>query len=224
MLTQVFKPLLVLAFLNSPTCEIGHQPPQPRKKKSKFGDSSGPLFSLYSTLARREDKNTTEQWKHEATDGILIFVSPRVPHSCYYAHKFERYRPVYFLLLSPRCSPCPSRTSESDQNLRTPPHSISRTSIRFSLIQMSQHHAHPSCPQLLHHPRSLHRDMPSGEFALVFELPDQPYMCSLGDVTTSMGTSIHQAHSAATMPPREASANARTFFGRRGQDACIAGG
>ena len=62
-----------------------------------------------------------------------------------------------------------------------------------------------------------------GEFTLVFEPPDQPYMCSLGDVTASMGTSIYQGHSAATIPPREASANARTFFGRRGQDACSAG-
>ena len=154
--------MLVLAFLNSPTCEVDDQPPQPLQEKSKFGDSSGPLFSLYSNLSKNVDDKITDQWKHEATDGILIFVSPRVPHSCYYAHKFKRYRPVYFLLLSPRCSPCPSRTSESSQNLWTPPHSISRTSIRFSLIQMSHHHAHPSFPQLLHHPRSLHRDMPSG--------------------------------------------------------------
>ena len=135
---------------------------QEEQKELSSGDSSEPLFYLYSYVAKDEDDEMTEHWKHEATDGVLIFVSHHVHHSCYYAHTFKRYRPVYFLLLSPRCSPCPSRTSESGQNLRTSPHSISRTSIRFSLFQMSQHHAHPSCPQLLHRPRSLHRDMPSG--------------------------------------------------------------
>ena len=174
-LSQVFLPLLVLAFVNSPTCNVddhheqsqsgqNQQSPQPHSPQgeSNAGDSSRPLFSLYSKIAKEQDDERTEQWKHEATDGILIFVSPPVSHSCYFAHKFERYRPVYFLLLSRRCSPCPSRTSESDQNLWTPPHSISRTSMRFSLIQISQHHAHPFFPQLLLHPRSLRRDMLSG--------------------------------------------------------------
>ena len=62
-----------------------------------------------------------------------------------------------------------------------------------------------------------------GEFTLVLKLSDQLYMCSLGNVAASMGISIHQAHSAATMPPREASANARILCGWRGQDACTAG-
>ncbi|KAF8475305.1 hypothetical protein DFH94DRAFT_760562, partial [Russula ochroleuca] len=37
-----------------------------------FGDSSGPLFSIYSKAAEGEDKNMAERWQKDA-DGILIF-------------------------------------------------------------------------------------------------------------------------------------------------------
>jgi hypothetical protein len=42
------------------------QPPQ--------GDSSGPLFSIYSKIAEKEDDKMTDRWQKNA-DGILIFVS-----------------------------------------------------------------------------------------------------------------------------------------------------
>jgi len=31
----------------------------------------------------------TQHWKGEATDGVLVFVGPRVYHTCYYAPKLN---------------------------------------------------------------------------------------------------------------------------------------
>jgi hypothetical protein len=170
---QVFQTLFVCTFVNSPTCEVDDYPEQPQSPQNQppwlpqrqmkqwtFHDSSGALYSMYLAMAKEKDDEMTGHWKEVATDGVLIFVSHHVHHLCCYAHKSERYRPVYFLLLSPRCSPCLSRTS--GRIPRTPPHSISGTFIRSSPIQTSQHHAHPSLQPLLYHPRSLRRDMPSG--------------------------------------------------------------
>jgi hypothetical protein len=56
--------------LNQPS---HHQP----KVGSIFGDSSGPLFSLYSKIAEEEDNKGTDRWQKDA-DGILIFVSDPV--------------------------------------------------------------------------------------------------------------------------------------------------
>jgi hypothetical protein len=50
---------------------------QPLQRESNFGDSSGPLFSIYSKAAEDEDNKMVERWQKDA-DGILIFVSPRV--------------------------------------------------------------------------------------------------------------------------------------------------
>ena len=50
---------------------------QPLQEESNFGDSSGPLFSIYSKAAEDEDNKMVERWQKDA-DGILIFVSPRV--------------------------------------------------------------------------------------------------------------------------------------------------
>ena len=41
----------------------------------KIGDSSGPLFAMYSKYAEDEDKNMTDRWTKDA-DGIIIFVRP----------------------------------------------------------------------------------------------------------------------------------------------------
>jgi hypothetical protein len=72
---------------------------QPLQRESNFGDSSGPLFSIYSKAAEDEDNKMAERWQKDA-DGILIFVSPCVRHSYCLVHKLEYYRPVYFLLPS----------------------------------------------------------------------------------------------------------------------------
>ena len=48
---------------------------QTSQRKSSFGDSSGPLFSIYSKAAEEEDNKMVKRWQKDA-DGILIFVSP----------------------------------------------------------------------------------------------------------------------------------------------------
>jgi hypothetical protein len=50
---------------------------QPLQGESIFGDSSGPLFSIYSKAAEEEDNKMVERWQKDA-DGILIFVSPYI--------------------------------------------------------------------------------------------------------------------------------------------------
>ena len=50
------------------------------QEESNFGDSSGPLYSMYSTAAEDEDNKMAERWQKDA-DGILIFVSLRVSSS-----------------------------------------------------------------------------------------------------------------------------------------------
>ena len=50
---------------------------QPFQGESSFGDSSGPLFSIYSRAAEEEDNRMDMRWQRDA-DGILIFVSPHV--------------------------------------------------------------------------------------------------------------------------------------------------
>jgi len=44
--------------------------------ESNFSDGSEPLFSMYLTRARKEDRAMTESWKGYA-DGMLTFVSLR---------------------------------------------------------------------------------------------------------------------------------------------------
>jgi hypothetical protein len=43
-------------------------------EKHKRADSSGPLFTMYSQMAEKRDKEMAERWRNDA-DGILIFVS-----------------------------------------------------------------------------------------------------------------------------------------------------
>jgi hypothetical protein len=70
-------------------------PDQPSQEESNFGDSSGPLFSMYSKAAEEEDNKMVERWQKDA-DGILIFVS-LCWHPYCLVHKLWCYRPVYFL-------------------------------------------------------------------------------------------------------------------------------
>jgi len=52
-------------------------PLRPQQGDSNFGDSSGPIFSMYSKLAKEEDDELVDRWQKDA-EGILIFVSPSV--------------------------------------------------------------------------------------------------------------------------------------------------
>jgi hypothetical protein len=70
-----------LPWSNPPTYIVDEQtnqdppPPTHPEKKVKAGDSSDPLFTMYSKFAEDEDKNMTERWTKDA-DGIIIFVRP----------------------------------------------------------------------------------------------------------------------------------------------------
>jgi hypothetical protein len=52
-------------------------PDLPAQGESKFGDSSGKLFSMYSKAAEEEDNDMILSSQGDA-DGILIFVSPGI--------------------------------------------------------------------------------------------------------------------------------------------------
>ena len=47
---------------------------QPSHGNSRFADSSGSFFSIYSEATKKEDVEMVERWQKDA-DGILIFVS-----------------------------------------------------------------------------------------------------------------------------------------------------
>ena len=72
---------------NSRICTLGglpdesqstpNQPLQPSQEKIASGDSSRPLYAMYSRISQEEDNRIAELHQRSA-DGILIFVSPRV--------------------------------------------------------------------------------------------------------------------------------------------------
>jgi hypothetical protein len=74
-------------------------PNQPLQGESNFGDSSGPIFSIYSEATKELDDKMVDRWQKDA-DGILIFVSPRVRIYICLVHELEHYRPVCSPLLS----------------------------------------------------------------------------------------------------------------------------
>ena len=69
-----------------------------------FRNSSRHLFSMYSKVAEEKDNKMVERWQNDS-DGILIFVSPRVRIHTPICLKLERCRPVYSLPLLLRCFP-----------------------------------------------------------------------------------------------------------------------
>ena len=56
---------------------LDSKPTQSPPSSPLAGDSSWPLFSIYSEIAEKEDDKLTERYQKVA-DGVLIFVSPRV--------------------------------------------------------------------------------------------------------------------------------------------------
>ena len=59
---------------------------------------------MYSKVAEEKDNKMVERWQNDS-DGILIFVSPRVRIHTPICLKLERCRPVYSLPLLLRCFP-----------------------------------------------------------------------------------------------------------------------
>jgi hypothetical protein len=221
--------LLVRICVDSPTCKLDdqpaqppspqNQPSQPKQEDPNFGDSSGPLFSLYSKIAEEEDKEVTERWHKDAdspltfvSDSVTILIATHINCStidrsifccCRYATRCIRPRPQakfprYLRILSRKhlsdsCQSkrCPTTHSHPYHSLHTDPDPILASEIRHL-----------------------------GEFTLVFEPGDQPYICALGDIVTTMVTYIlQQGYVGGTTQPREASSNPRLSCSSRGQDA-----
>ena len=123
----------------------------------KAGDSSDPLFTMYSKYAEDDDKNMTKRWTKDA-DGIIIFVRPEANFMYWWGPINELNRLLYSLP-SLLCSSL-YHSKTSGQTPKIDPHSISRNFMNFKLIQMYRAHPHHlPWPLLL---RSLHRDMLSG--------------------------------------------------------------
>ncbi|KAH9985775.1 hypothetical protein BJV77DRAFT_965443 [Russula vinacea] len=156
--------------------------------ESNFGDSSG-LFLIYCKAADDEDIRMVD------------------------AGKTMRWDPYFTGLFSAAVAALLSVTVQDlGQTVRILLHSILGTSMRFSPTQMQ--HAHPF-PLSLNHPRSLLQDMHLGELTLVLKLRHQPDMCSVGNIATTMVTSIHQGRSTSMVQSRETCANACIICGGR---------
>jgi hypothetical protein len=57
--------------------EDGHLDQPLSQEGCRFGNSSGPLFSMYSKIVEKDDNALAERWQKDA-DGIIIFVSAQV--------------------------------------------------------------------------------------------------------------------------------------------------
>jgi hypothetical protein len=125
-------------------------------------------------------------------------------------------RPIFCRSRRPPHRVRPRPQAKSSSNLRILPHehlSGSRRPKSHGATNIGDPF-HPSCsaPVLSTDVRRL------GECALVLELGGRFHMRALGDVATSVGTSIHQGHSAGKVQPRQASADACVLCRRRGPD------
>ena len=171
----------------------GHRDPrsasnQPLQGESNFGDSSGKLFSIYSNVAKDEDNKMVERWQKDA-DGILIFVS-----SCVGIHDLlcVNWSTIDRSILSRSCCtpfcyrPGPEAKQSgylcilSWQHLRR-----SRRSERNTPLAHRE-----TAPVLSSEICCL------GQFTLVLEPGDEPQLCSVGNIASSMGASIYPSHSA----------------------------
>ena len=123
-----------------------------REEEPVYGDSSGPLFAIYTTSAEKRDNRVFARWQKDA-DGIIIFVcrKSRLLHCCIRIR--EPNRTVYSPPSSQGLSSYQSKTSGLIHRRRLP--SISRRCISFKPI----HPSHPPWPTLHH---SLPRLMLSG--------------------------------------------------------------
>ena len=185
---------------------------------SNFGDSSWPLFTIYSKAAEEEDNKMVEQWQKNA-EGILIFVSPRVPMRLSLHMNWNTIDRI--ILCRSRCPPCCHRpgpeTKQSGYLCILPRQHLSgsRRPERNTLT-----HSFPCRPTtLILSSKICHL----GEFSLVPELGDEPQLCFVGDIVTAMGTSIFSSGSACPVQSRKESANACILCGGRGQDAYLVG-
>ena len=112
-----------------------------REEEPVYGDSSGPLFAIYTTSAEKRDNRVFARWQKDA-DGIIIFVcrKSRLLH-CFIRIR-EPNRTVYSPPSSQGLSPYQSKTSALIHRRRLP--SISRKCINFKLVPTYRNHpSHP---------------------------------------------------------------------------------
>ena len=170
--------------------------------ESNFGDSSGPLFSIYSKAAEEEDNKMVERWQKDA-DGILIFVSPRMDiHAdlCINWNTIDR-----FILCRCRCTPLRDRPGPQAKQ------SGYLCFLPWKHLPGSRRSGRNTCFHLIHRqatPVFSSEICCLGEFTLVLELGYEPQLCTVGNIVTSMGTSIYPSHTTCTVQSREAGANA----------------
>ena len=189
-------------------------PNPPLQEECNFKDSSGPFFDIYSKAAEEEDNKRAEHWQKDA-EGIIIFVSPSVGvHPSLHINCNVSDRSI---LCRSRCPACCYRTGpEAKQS-------------GYLVILPWQHLSGPGRPEhntLIHtFPcRKTATILSSeicrlGEYSLVLELGDEPQLCFVGDIVTTVGASISPSGSASPLQSRKASANACILCGGRGQDA-----
>jgi hypothetical protein len=72
-----------------------------------YGDSSWPLYAMYSKIVQEEDNKIAENHQKSA-DGVLIFVSPRVARP--FLRASIKHRLVYSLPPSLHCLQSQSQT------------------------------------------------------------------------------------------------------------------
>ena len=123
-----------------------------------YGDSSGPLFAIYSKSVEKIDNMMAERWQKDA-EGILIFVCTkgRLLHCCVLICGGIN-RTVSSLQSSLQSSSFRSKTSGPIRRIH--PHFTSRKSINFRLTPVCLSHPHPLLWSSLQ--RSLPLHMPSG--------------------------------------------------------------
>jgi hypothetical protein len=183
-----------------------------------FGDSSGPLFSVYSKAAEDEDDKTVERWQKDA-DGILIFVS--LCAGIYVVLSITRNIIDRSILC---CSCCTPRSDRPGPEAKQSGYLciLSREHLRGSRRPKRNTCSH-TLPYLQTTPVLSSKICRLGEFTLVLEPGHEPQLCTVGNIVTSMGASIHSSDSACTVQPREASADACILCQRGGQDAYSVG-
>ena len=133
-LSWVCCPQAQFISLNLSACTVeGHlyQPPPPPNQsvheETKFYDSSGPLFTLYSRITEEEDNTMVQRWQKDA-EGVIIFVRQRFPANAPPLRTHWMVDSTAFSLLSsPSLSSYPSKTSGPSR--KTFLRSISGTSL-----------------------------------------------------------------------------------------------
>lgn len=114
--------------------------PESSQGESRFGDSSAPLFTMYSKIAEEEDNKMIERWQKDS-EGIIIFVR-NIRFRAVVRTNCGLCRLVYSLLSSLQRSLYQFRTL--DPTHRILPRSISRKCISSRLTPM--HLARPLHP------------------------------------------------------------------------------